>query len=102
MFAGHAPPFGWYCSASRSRASAPSSSAIWVTSPVAPGWFVVSSPRCCASLKQRSEEHTSELQSRENLVCRILLETKNNFGYALLNQVGLAFLWSSVQPPTAE
>src|SRR5690606_41758408 len=25
----------------------------------------------------RSEEHTSELQSRENLVCRLLLETKN-------------------------
>src|SRR6266511_3897951 len=24
----------------------------------------------------RSEEHTSELQSRENLVCRLLLETK--------------------------
>src|SRR5690606_41158759 len=26
----------------------------------------------------RSEEHTSELQSRENLVCRLLLEKKNN------------------------
>src|SRR5690606_2720019 len=26
--------------------------------------------------KQRSEEHTSELQSRENLVCRLLLEKK--------------------------
>src|SRR5207302_7593234 len=25
---------------------------------------------------QRSEEHTSELQSRENLVCRLLLEKK--------------------------
>src|SRR6266511_211456 len=25
---------------------------------------------------RRSEEHTSELQSRENLVCRLLLETK--------------------------
>ena len=49
MFAGHAPPFGWYCSASRSRASAPSSSAIFVTSPVAPGWFVESSPRSSAS-----------------------------------------------------
>src|SRR5436309_8412031 len=28
--------------------------------------------RCC----WRSEEHTSELQSRENLVCRLLLEKK--------------------------
>src|SRR5690606_28016855 len=30
-----------------------------------------------AMLPIRSEEHTSELQSRENLVCRLLLETKN-------------------------
>src|SRR5690606_41665183 len=28
-------------------------------------------------MRQRSEEHTSELQSRENLVCRLLLEKKN-------------------------
>src|SRR5690606_41233864 len=27
--------------------------------------------------RARSEEHTSELQSRENLVCRLLLEKKN-------------------------
>src|SRR5690606_41255176 len=27
--------------------------------------------------EERSEEHTSELQSRENLVCRLLLEKKN-------------------------
>src|SRR5690606_39625010 len=27
-------------------------------------------------LGERSEEHTSELQSRENLVCRLLLEKK--------------------------
>src|SRR5690606_40642312 len=27
--------------------------------------------------EKRSEEHTSELQSRENLVCRLLLEKKN-------------------------
>src|SRR5436309_9460333 len=26
--------------------------------------------------RRRSEEHTSELQSRENLVCRLLLEKK--------------------------
>src|SRR5690606_39744755 len=29
-------------------------------------------------LAKRSEEHTSELQSRENLVCRLLLEKKKN------------------------
>src|SRR5690606_40145688 len=28
------------------------------------------------SVLRRSEEHTSELQSRENLVCRLLLEKK--------------------------
>src|SRR5436309_11512962 len=27
----------------------------------------------------RSEEHTSELQSRENLVCRLLLEKKKKY-----------------------
>src|SRR2546430_10125296 len=29
-----------------------------------------------AALKWRSEEHTSELQSQSNLVCRLLLEKK--------------------------
>src|SRR5690606_39756200 len=31
----------------------------------------------CGLALTRSEEHTSELQSRENLVCRLLLEKKN-------------------------
>src|SRR3989442_2606298 len=30
------------------------------------------------SLQNRSEEHTSELQSRPHLVCRLLLEKKKN------------------------
>src|SRR3989442_9772717 len=29
--------------------------------------------------RQRSEEHTSELQSRPHLVCRLLLEKKKDF-----------------------
>src|SRR3712207_7414048 len=29
----------------------------------------------------RSEEHTSELQSRQYLVCRLLLEKKNTYDY---------------------
>src|SRR5690606_39798737 len=34
----------------------------------------------------RSEEHTSELQSRENLVCRLLLEKNNrNYNTSLAN-----------------
>src|SRR3712207_7728429 len=31
-------------------------------------------------LLSRSEEHTSELQSRQYLVCRLLLEKKNEYG----------------------
>src|SRR3982750_4944287 len=31
------------------------------------------------STTQRSEEHTSELQSRSDLVCRLLLEKKKNY-----------------------
>src|SRR5207244_12210162 len=31
------------------------------------------------SLRKRSEEHTSELQSPDHLVCRLLLEKKNKF-----------------------
>src|SRR2546427_3558669 len=31
-----------------------------------------------ASIGSRSEEHTSELQSQSNLVCRLLLEKKKN------------------------
>src|SRR5258708_14655146 len=33
-------------------------------------------PRALAVLKKRSEEHTSELQSPDHLVCRLLLEKK--------------------------
>src|SRR5438874_3163229 len=36
-------------------------------------WMVRSPPRAAS----RSEEHTSELQSRRDLVCRLLLEKKN-------------------------
>src|SRR5437870_6615592 len=32
---------------------------------------------------ERSEEHTSELQSRGHLVCRLLLEKKNSLSYNL-------------------
>src|SRR5690606_40594469 len=33
--------------------------------------------RMLTTVEVRSEEHTSELQSRENLVCRLLLEKKS-------------------------
>src|SRR3712207_7129869 len=45
-----------------------------------PGWDRDGKvPRCDDSnnTERRSEEHTSELQSRQYLVCRLLLEKKN-------------------------
>src|SRR3712207_7994439 len=38
-------------------------------------------PSAKAGLEDRSEEHTSELQSRQYLVCRLLLEKKNTGKY---------------------
>src|SRR2546427_8323857 len=40
-----------------------------------PCWIGCRSP----FFASRSEEHTSELQSQSNLVCRLLLEKKKNF-----------------------
>src|SRR5690606_40380646 len=42
----------------------------------APRTHVVVEPSSSMVRLERSEEHTSELQSRENLVCRLLLEKK--------------------------
>src|SRR6266511_6439843 len=48
---------------------------------------VLTALRAC-SVRRRSEEHTSELQSRENLVCRLLLEKqkKNKLCFYLCNK----------------
>src|SRR5256885_2961562 len=59
-----------------------------MTRPVAPG-SPVSRARCKASRRsgvERSEEHTSELQSPCNLVCRLLLEKKNKRTYKTCKQ----------------
>src|SRR2546430_7202314 len=48
------------------------------------GWIVIwgdtsssrSDPELASNMAERSEEHTSELQSQSNLVCRLLLEKK--------------------------
>src|SRR3712207_8519957 len=37
--------------------------------------------RAEAALPRRSEEHTSELQSRQYLVCRLLLEKKTRYAH---------------------
>src|SRR2546429_7084873 len=67
-----------YTTLFRSSMLATSSLAIQSTS-VAPlacafARMAVNSPSCCSVV--RSEEHTSELQSRLHLVCRLLLEKK--------------------------
>src|SRR2546427_8598826 len=65
--------------------AAPAPMTVWISSMnrIAPGCFLSSvmtpfrrfskSPRY---FEKRSEEHTSELQSQSNLVCRLLLEKK--------------------------
>src|SRR2546430_3082928 len=44
--------------------------------PPSPGVSLRCLPRSRPDLIERSEEHTSELQSQSNLVCRLLLEKK--------------------------
>src|SRR2546430_4420357 len=51
-------------------------------------------------LRRRSEEHTSELQSQSNLVCRLLLEKKKHTSPLVVRKTHaycVAFLW---QPPS--
>src|SRR5256886_6088916 len=40
-------------------------------------------------LLKRSEEHTSELQSQSNLVCRLLLEKKDMYGILVLSHTAI-------------
>src|SRR3989475_5040265 len=58
------------CCASSSPTAARGSHSIHRGSPAAP------SGRWSRPRRRRSEEHTSELQSQSNLVCRLLLEKK--------------------------
>src|SRR3712207_7488146 len=64
--------------------SAPSAPASWARkasagerSPSSTSWAAI-----CAVVP-RSEEHTSELQSRQYLVCRLLLEKKNHTCFSI-------------------
>src|SRR3712207_8171835 len=47
-------------------------------SPVTEETTLFTASASVATVLGRSEEHTSELQSRQYLVCRLLLEKKNN------------------------
>src|SRR5437660_5367334 len=44
-------------------------------------------PRSAPAVRMRSEEHTSELQSRGHLVCRLLLEKKKKKHYNYISKV---------------
>src|SRR5437588_7276047 len=44
-------------------------------------------------LEERSEEHTSELQSHSDLVCRLLLEKKNGYASGLSAGWRQVFFW---------
>src|SRR3989442_7578786 len=44
-----------------------------------PAWLIRVTYHKCFHWKRRSEEHTSELQSRPHLVCRLLLVKKIKF-----------------------
>src|SRR5260370_30246839 len=71
------------------------------------GWVIMVG--CRGSFEPRSEEHTSELQSHLNLVCRLLLEKKKkipktsraaedregNRGTAYLGSVADVDMWTS-------
>src|SRR2546430_12127219 len=49
---------------------------MWSTPLHATGSDCTSAMVCASRKSSRSEEHTSELQSQSNLVCRLLLEKK--------------------------
>src|SRR5690349_22472225 len=56
--------------------------------PISSTCWRAASRRCrkrCCSIPKRSEEHTSELQSRRDLVCRLLLE-KKKMKFVLVSQ----------------
>src|SRR5438445_8899548 len=51
----------------------------------------VAAANCSITCAARSEEHTSELQSRQYLVCRLLLEKKNK------HQEYKVFAWEALE-----
>src|SRR5690242_20850190 len=65
-----------YTTLFRSTATATTASAIAPTPGSSCTGSTTAAPRTGAAGRRRSEEHTSELQSHVNLVCRLLLEKK--------------------------
>src|SRR2546430_10139610 len=50
-----------------------------------PSWNTPLLVSSAVNVATRSEEHTSELQSQSNLVCRLLLEKKKNYSSSRLS-----------------
>src|SRR5687768_17852736 len=74
---------GWApCPGRASCSSAGATTVPWPRCPWAAAPRETSSPTCGGrtGVRTRSEEHTSELQSRLHLVCRLLLEKKKKKG----------------------
>src|SRR2546422_8058929 len=63
------------------------------TSDVAGDGTTTATSEVLEATSRRSEEHTSELQSRLHLVCRLLLAKKNKLGLELRNQSATGFDW---------
>src|SRR2546430_12327162 len=55
----------------------------------------------CQRERGRSEEHTSELQSQSNLVCRLLLEKKKCWPKSCSAGKGPNWQWPSMRPPSS-
>src|SRR3712207_7286757 len=54
------------------------------------GSIALDAARCLdLAIRQRSEEHTSELQSRQYLVCRLLLEKKKKKYITYTNRISV-------------
>src|SRR2546430_6026168 len=53
--------------------------------------------RACCSRRIRSEEHTSELQSQSNLVCRLLLEKKKSKSDYKISMIMMTSTYNSQQ-----
>src|SRR5688572_24725028 len=69
------PISAWPCGPDRSRALGLSQASVFWLRPSTISRLSLGSTRRPSALR-RSEEHTSELQSQSNLVCRLLLEKK--------------------------
>src|SRR3712207_9167807 len=66
-----------YTTLFRSKAATSAAHPAWLSSPMVGGNAMIEAAKITGiTPAMRSEEHTSELQSRQYLVCRLLLEKK--------------------------